>query len=178
MNYLHLNTILTTLLYCLYVLYCSAEILQYLVFSEYSLSYSALQQHSLSQDLLCNIPVGWGIICEMEMECGTETTELTRQEHLLVVLSCPWTQDEESAQGKCKAFNGAAGKGKPKPLQDLSKKVGSADILKHSSWKQDRVSSKYLSQDVQCYLFCTPSRSYITNVSILFLKAVETAFSV
>lgn len=166
MNYLHLNIILTALLYSVYCLYYPAEIQQYLIFSEYSLSYSALQQQSLSQDLLCNIPVGWGIICEMEMQCGIETTKLTRQEHLLVVLSSPWTQDEETTQRKCKAFNCAAGKGKPKPFQDLSKKVGSADILKHSSWKQDRVSSKYLSQDVQCYLFCTPSRSYITNVAM------------
>lgn len=71
----------------------------------------------------------------MEMQCGIETTEMTRQEHLLVVLSCPWTQDEETTQCKRKAFNGAAGKGKPKPFQDLSKKVGSTDILEHSSWK-------------------------------------------
>lgn len=55
------------------------------------------------------------------------------------MLFCPWTQDEKRTQRKCNAFNGAAGKGKPKPFQDLSKKVGSADILKHSSWKQDRV---------------------------------------
>ena len=73
----------------------------------------------------------------MEIKCGIETTEI--KTHLLVVLFCPWTQDEKRTQRKCKAFNGAAGEGKPKPFQDLSKKVGSTDILKHSSWKQDRV---------------------------------------
>lgn len=126
--------------------------------------------NSFSLDLFCNIPMGWGIIYTLEMNCGSDNRNKTNTYWWCCFALEPKIKSVHNANARLSMVQQA--RANPNHSRISPKKLAPLTYSNIPPKSRTGLFEKHLNEG---HIQCKSKTSYITNVSI-FLKAVETVF--